>query len=98
MVSHVKPAPLEYVVSYYNEGYHLEIQPRDGGWEISCPPGPLAAFLLAAAPPETIKQRGPGIIVQFSSDLDRQISCMIQTLIDLRYQTGRVQLEIWGDL
>lgn len=95
MANHVK-APL--LIQHFIEAYPLEIQAADGGWEISCPPGPLAEFLLAAAPPATIKQRGLHVVVQFSTDLDREILHMIQALIDLRYRTGQVQLELWANL
>jgi hypothetical protein len=95
MANHVK-IPL--LIQHFIEVYPLEIRAVDGGWEISCPPGPLAEFLLSAAPQATIKQRGPYVIVQFSAELDREILRMIQALIDLRYRTGQVQLELWGDL
>lgn len=105
------------------ESYSLEVRSVDGGWEILCPPGPLAQFLLVASgssyhcddhrvmgpgpiveslfgkEPTRIEWRGkhPYLIIRFSADLDREILRMIQTLIDLRYQTGRVQLELWAD-
>lgn len=84
------------------ESYSLEVRPVDGRWEILCPPGPLAQFLLSAAySPQSGKTeyRGgdPYVIIRFTADLDREIVRMIQTLIDLRYQTGRVQLELWAD-
>lgn len=80
------------------EPYSLEVRAVDGEWEILCPPGPLAEFLLSAAPQATIRQRGLYVVVRFSEALDREIVRMIQALIDLRYQTGQVQLELWANL
>lgn len=93
MTNNVK-VPLLY---YLSKSYSLEIRAVNGGWEILCPPGPLAQFLLSAAPPATIKQRGLYVIVEISAELDREIMRMIQALIDLRYRTGQVQLELWTD-
>jgi hypothetical protein len=120
MSNHVNaPSVVEQV-----ESYPVEVRAVDGGWEILCPPGPLAQFLLAASgssyrcddhrvkgpgpiadfllgeDPTRIEWRGdqPYLIIRFSAELDREILRMIQLLIDLRYRTGRVQLELWGDL
>lgn len=83
------------------EPYILEVRPVDHGWEILCPPGPLAQLLLNVSGALTQTERrgaNPYLVIPLTADLDRSITEIIHALIDLRYRTGQVQFELWGKL
>jgi hypothetical protein len=95
MTQHVKHPFSEYLLI---ESYNLEVRAVDGGWEILCPPGPLAQFLLALSGSPQAGSRNGYVIIPLTADLDRAIMALIRDLIDLRYRTGQVQLELWANL
>lgn len=90
----VKAPPWGHMV----ESYNLEVRARDGGWEILCPPGPLAQFLLSLSGSLQAGSHNGYLIVPLTAELDRAITTLIRDLIDLRYRSGQVQLELWANL
>lgn len=79
------------------------LAPRLGrdGWEILCSPGPLAALLqhLAGhrAPLRTELIEGRVMaIIPLNARLDQAIEHLVDALITVRYDSNRVQLELFA--
>lgn len=81
--------------------YPLAVRLADHRWEILCPPGPLADLFSHLAPvsqPEAIVvEDQPMLIIPLTPALDEALTHLINTLIDLRYDTGQVQLTLFSD-
>jgi hypothetical protein len=79
----------------------LAVRPTAHGWEVLCAPGPLAQLLSQLAPisqPDTTVVDGqPMLIIPLTSALDSALENLVNTLINLRYDAGRVQLELFGE-
>jgi len=79
----------------------LAVRPAIHGWEVLCAPGPLAQLLGQLAPisePETTLVDGqPMLIIPLTSALDSALENLVNTLINLRYDAGRVQLELFSE-
>jgi hypothetical protein len=73
------------------------------GWEILCPPGPLAQLLgqlsredESQEPTATHSGQPPLLVIAFTSALDSALTELIDALISVRYEAGRVQLTLFG--
>jgi hypothetical protein len=81
--------------------YPLAVRPANRGWEILCAPGPLAQLLSQLAPvaqPETVSVEGQTmLIIPLTTALDGALERLVNTLINLRYDAGRVQLELFSE-
>jgi hypothetical protein len=71
------------------------------GWEILCPPGPLGQLLSQLAqvsePPSILIGDQTMLLIPMTSALDEALESLVNTLIKLRYDTGRVQLELFSE-
>lgn len=88
----------------------LAVLPADKGWTILCRPGPLAELLVQMAGPAAITMDGfaanghgprygtmrgePIVAIPLTGELDRALMRLVDALITLRYETGRVQLRL----
>jgi hypothetical protein len=81
--------------------YPLAVRPADHGWEILCPPGPLADLfsqLAQVAQPEAIRVEDQTmLIIPLTPTLDEALTHLINSLISLRYDTGQAQLTLSSD-
>lgn len=81
-------------------GHTLAARPGEPYWEILCSPGPLAELLhqlgqeTEALRTELIDGQ-PFAIIPLTPTLDAALVNLVDTLITLRYETGRVQLELF---
>ena len=90
-----------FVRSQMIDPYSPEVRRVERGWEILCPPGPLARLLLNISGSLTLTEwqgDNPYLVIPLTPELDQAIAQIIPILIDLRYRTGQVQLELWGNL
>jgi hypothetical protein len=86
--------------------YTLAVRPATRGWEVVCPPGPLADLLacmaedLGAGNGNGPRQEQIGDhrfqVIPLTDRLDRALVDLVDALIDLRYETNRVQLELFS--
>lgn len=84
----------------------LAVRPANKGWEIICKPGPMAdLFGGLARDLGAINGDGPRQeeinkhlieIIPLTNELDEILVRFVDALIDLRYETGRVQLELFS--
>lgn len=85
--------------------YTLAVRPAERGWEILCQTGPLSALFSGMArdlgatngqSPRTEQIGGRTFtVVPLTEALDEAVARLIDALIDLRYESGRVQLELF---
>jgi hypothetical protein len=79
----------------------IGIRLNSNGWEILCPPGSLGQLLsqLAQAPepPSTVIDGLTMLQIPMTAALDEALESLVNTLIKLRYDTGRVQLELFSE-
>lgn len=79
----------------------LAVRLTPGGWEILCPSGPMAQLLSQLAevsqPPSTVIDGQTIAIIPLTPALDSALESLVNTLINLRYDTGRVQLELFSE-
>jgi hypothetical protein len=79
----------------------LAVRPGHPDWQILCEPGPLAQLLQQLAglnnpiPTEQVGERTLAVIA-LTPTLDAALVELVDTLITLRYETGRVQLELFS--
>ena len=80
----------------------LRVRPGLKKWEILCPPGELAQLfsrlssVQAGSKSEEVVDGQPMAVIPVTSELDKEIEKLVDTLITLRYETGRVQLELFS--
>ena len=81
----------------------IGVRPMDQGWELLCTPGPLSwlFFELAGADSQATLKReaveGQMLeVVPLTPALDQALAQLVDALIGLRYETGRVQLELFA--
>ncbi len=78
----------------------IGVRLSSNGWEVLCPPGPLGQLLsqLAQAPepPSTLIDGQAMLQIPMTAALDEALESLVNTLIKLRYDTGRVQLELFS--
>lgn len=71
------------------------------GWQVLCPPGPMARLLCQLAEiaePQSILIDGERmLLISLTATLDTALKSLVNTLIKLRYDTGRVQLELFSE-
>jgi hypothetical protein len=81
--------------------YPLAVRRSDHGWEILCAPGPLADLFSQLAPvsePEAISiEAQTMLVIPLTAELDNAIRQLVNSLINLRYDTGQVQLKLFSD-
>jgi len=79
----------------------IGVRLKPNGWQVLCPPGPLAQLLSQLAqvpdPPSTLIDVQPMLQIPMTSALDTALENLVNTLIKLRYDTGRVQLELFSE-
>lgn len=79
----------------------IGIRLNSSGWEILCPPGPLGQLLCQLAqvpePPSSLIEGQTMLQIPMTSALDEALESLVNTLIKLRYDTGRVQLELFSE-
>jgi hypothetical protein len=81
--------------------FRLGVRPGSPHWQILCTPGHLAtlfqhlAQLPAPIPVEEVQGHSLACI-PLTPELDRALVHLVDTLIDLRYQSGKVQLELFA--
>lgn len=86
--------------------YMLAVRPAEHGWEILCQTGPLSALFSGLArdlgstngqSPRTEQVGGRMFtVVPLTENLDEALARLVDALIDLRYESGRVQLELFA--
>lgn len=84
-----------------NAGPTVAVRPGRPYWDILCSPGPLAELLqhLAQEPGALRTELIDGqcfAIIPLTPALDAALVNLVDTLITLRYETGRVQLELFS--
>ncbi len=81
--------------------YTLAVRRRtERGWDVLCPPGPLAELLAemgAASRPLQTQQVGgaPLVVIPLTAELDQAVQELVDALITLRYETEHVQLRLF---
>ena len=79
----------------------IGVRLTSNGWEVLCPPGPLGQLLSQLAqvpePPSTVVEDQMMLQIPMTSALDEALENLVNTLIKLRYDTGRVQLELFSE-
>jgi len=79
----------------------IGVRLNSNGWEILCPPSPLGQLLSQLAQvsePPSIRIDGQTMLqIPMTSALDEALESLVNTLIKLRYDTGRVQLELFSE-
>ena len=74
---------------------------NSNGWEILCPPGPLGQLLSQLAqvpePPSVLIGGQMMLQIPMTSALDEALESLVNTLIKLRYDTGRVLVELFSE-
>ena len=88
-------------VPYKDADHTLAVRSGQPHWEILCSPGPLAELLrhLAQEPGALRTELIDGqcfAIIPLTPALDAALVNLVDTLITLRYETGRVQLELFS--
>jgi len=83
----------------------LAIEPANKGWFVICSPGPLATLLAdlagegARACTITIGDNGNGrtaVAISLTPALDEALVHLVDALITLRYESGRVQFTLFS--
>ena len=80
----------------------LTVRPGARHWEILCPPGDLARLFTrlsqasSGSANEEVVNGQPMAVIPMTSELDEGIEKLVDALITLRYETGRVQLELFS--
>lgn len=81
--------------------YPIGVCLNANGWEILCPPGPLGQLFSELAqvpePPSTMIDGQTMLHIPMTAALDEALESLVNTLIKLRYDTGRVQLELFSE-
>jgi hypothetical protein len=82
---------------------YLAVRPAERGWEIVCQPGPLDLMFRGLARNNggdfSRREQIDGhtmIVVPMTAGLDTALVTLIDALINLRYETGQVQLELFS--
>lgn len=79
----------------------LAVRLTPDGWQILTPPGSMAELLSQLAQvsqlQSTLVDGQTMVIIPLTRDLDSALESLINTLINLRYDTGRVQLELFSE-
>jgi hypothetical protein len=79
----------------------IAVRLNSNGWEILCPPGPFGQLLSQLAqvsePPSVLVDGQTMLQIPMTSALDEALENLVNTLIKLRYDTGRVQLELFSE-
>lgn len=77
---------------------YLAVRPGSPHWEILCTPGPLANLLhhLAGFPGLVPVEETGLAVIPLTPELDAGLVHLVDSFIDLRYETGRVQLELFA--
>jgi len=81
----------------------LEAKLGPQGWQVACPPGPLAdllAQLAAGRRPdlETARnEREDTALIPYTQALDEAIVDLVDALVTVRYDAGQVQLRLFSE-
>lgn len=97
---------------FASSSFRLGVRPGSPHWQILCTPGPLATLFHHLAHPST--GTGPAnledpvpveeigghsfAVIPLTPELDEALAGLVDTFIDLRYETGRVQLELFAEV
>jgi len=86
--------------------YLLAVRPAERGWEALCQTGPLSALFSGLArdlgstngqSPRTEEIGGRVFtVVPLTEALDEALVRLVDALIDLRYESGRVQMDLFS--
>lgn len=81
---------------------HLAVRPGSPYWEILCADSSLARHLhLLSRSPHPCRVEliddEPVSVIPLTPDLDAGLVTLVDALIHLRYETGRVQLELFTE-